>query len=293
MSARTILRSGALKLHLLPGVGGSIARFDRIVGGQRQALLRGTDRDYAGVLDMACFPLVPFCNRIQAGTFQCDGRVVRLTPNMAPDPSPLHGQGWLSAWQVESAREDHATLAFRHEADEWPWDYEARLSFDLDPAGLTVRLACRNHSDARMPCGLGLHPYFPCDARTVLDTRVECVWTVDEHVLPVAREAAEGRYDLRRRGICGQALDNGFGGWSGAAELAWPDEGLSLRLSSPGCAYFQVYAPREGGLFVAEPVQHANAALNEPQEEWESLGVVTLDPGQERTLLARFDVTER
>ena len=47
-----------------------------------------------------------------------------------------------------------------------------------------------------MPCGLGQHPYFPCGPQTRIDTRVTDAWTIDEHVLPVEKVPAEGRYDL-------------------------------------------------------------------------------------------------
>ena len=50
MTGRLVLAAGELALHLLPAVGGSIARFDRAAHGNRQALLRGTDRDEVGRL---------------------------------------------------------------------------------------------------------------------------------------------------------------------------------------------------------------------------------------------------
>ena len=53
--------------------------------------------------------------------------------------------------------------------------------------------------------------------------KVECAWTIDEKVLPVERVPAEGRYDLRDRLVCGQDLDNGFGGWGGEALMSDPD----------------------------------------------------------------------
>jgi len=289
VSTRAILRSGALEVQLLPSVGGSIARFDRLAGGRRQPLLRGTDSDKSDPLTMACFPLVPFCNRIRGGEFRCGGETVRLAPNLPSDPSPLHGQGWLLPWELEQVGEGEAEMRFTHPAGEWPWDYEAAQRVMLDPAGLTVELSCRNRSARPMPCGLGLHPYYPCDANTTLDTQVESVWTVDAQILPLARQPAEGAYDLRARRICGQSLDNGFSGWSGSATIDWPGEGAGLRLSSPDCRYFQVYSPGSGGLFVVEPVQHANAALNAPQEDWAQLGIALLQPGEARRMSARFE----
>ncbi len=52
-----------------------------------------------------------------------------------------------------------------------------------------------------------------------------------------------------------------------------PDWPYELRLSSPEARFFQLYSPSHGGIFVAEPVTHANAALNEPESEWPELGM--------------------
>ena len=153
-----------------------------------------------------------------------------------------------------------------------------------------MRLSCRNLSAEAMPCGLGLHPYFPCTSSTVLDTEVTHAWTVDAQVLPVERVPAAGRYDLRRRPVCGQGLDNGFDGWSGSARIVWPKRGLGLELSSPDAPRFQLYSPTRGGLFVAEPVQNANAALNRPEADWADAGLRLLAQGEEALLRARFAV---
>jgi aldose 1-epimerase len=290
MDRRLTLRAGALEVQLLPAVGGSIVRFDRIFEGRQQQLLRGTDAAISDVLEASCFPLVPYVNRIRGGTFSCDGRAVTLSLNSPGDPSPMHGQGWRAAWEVGEESENHATLSFHHKAGEWPWEYEATQRITLDEHGLSLDLSCRNLSPERMPCGLGFHPYYPCTAETMLDTGVESAWTIDAAVLPVDNVPARGRYDLWARHICGQALDNGFDGWNGAASITWPGEEASLRLSSPDAGRFQVYSPPQGGLFVAEPVQNANAALNAPQSQWSKLGLTILEQGQSSALHARFDV---
>lgn len=290
MDGRLTLRAGALEVQLLPAIGGSIVRFDRVADGARQPLLRGVDGEIGDVLEAACFPLVPYVNRIRGGAFTCDGRTVSLSLNSPGDPSPMHGQGWRAAWDVAAAGADQATLSYRHAAGEWPWDYQATQRFVLDEQGLSLELACRNLSPERMPCGLGFHPYYPCDPDTVLDAAVASAWTVDAAVLPVANVPATGRYDLGARRICGQGLDNGFDGWSGEASITWPGEPASLRLSSPDAGRFQVYSPPTGGLFVAEPVQQANAALNAPQSEWPALGLTMLEQGKVVRLHARFDV---
>ena len=282
------LAAGDLRLVLAPQVGGSIARFERTGGGARTPILRGAEGVPASVLDCASFPLVPYCNRIRQGRFEFRGREVRLQPNMKGDPSPLHGQGWLAAWEVEGRSEHEAELVYRHRGGEWPWDYEARQHFRLSAEALELRLTCRNMSRGPMPCGLGQHPYFHCTPETRLATSVREAWTIDAKVLPVEKVPATGRYDLSDRLVCGQDLDNGWGGWGGSARIHTPGQPFRIEMSSPEAEFFQLYSPASGAIFVAEPVGHANAALNEPEEKWQDLGMQVLGPREEAELTMRI-----
>lgn len=285
------LSAGSLTLQLVPPLGGSIAAFMYATAdGERIPCLRGVEGNSTDPLDHACFPLVPFVNRVRGGRFSFREREVVLQPNLPGDPSPLHGQGWRAAWEVASAGAGEAELVFRHAAGEWPWAYEARQHFALVPEGVTICLSCTNRDDEPMPCGLGLHPYFPCDTDTRIDAAVDCAWTVDAQVLPVEQVPAEGTYGLRDRLICGQGLDNGFGGWSGTAHVETPGLPFRIELSSPDAPFLHVYSPESGGVFAAEPVSHANAALNEAEEDWPALGLRVLAPGETMSLTMRIAV---
>ena len=285
------LAAGPLELVVSPDVGASIVRLDYVTESGRTPILRGAEGEFRSPLEAGNFPLVPYCNRIRNGRFSFRGRDITISRNMESDAIPLHGDGWLAAWEVVRAAESRAHLVYRHEPGEWPWRYEAEQLFELDEGGLSLRLSCRNLSDEPMPCGLGQHPYFHCAPETRLDTRVTDAWTIDEKVLPVEKVPAAGRYDLADRLICGQDLDNGFGGWGGSARLETPGLPFRIDVSSPDARFFQVYSPASGGIVVAEPVSHANAALNEPEEAWEELGLHVLEPGGEMSLSARISVT--
>jgi aldose 1-epimerase len=290
-TAPTILSAGRLRLELRPGIGGSISRFAWSNDGMEWPVFRGAEPGQTFILEMGSFPLVPWVNRVRGGGFGFRGRHVELSPELRIDPSPLHGHGWLAPWQVQSAEQAQATLAFRHEAGEWPWTYSARQDFTLDDEGLSISLSCTNESDTAMPCGLGHHPYFPCGPETRLDTKVDCTWTIDELVLPVEKVAAEGRFSMSDRSVCAQSLDHGFGGWGGWTRISDPNWPFRVEFSSPTARFFQLYSPPEGGFFVAEPVTHANTAMNAPEEDWPELGMEVLEPGETMVLETRFEVT--
>jgi aldose 1-epimerase len=276
-------------MELSPSIGGSISTFEWRDGGSSRPILRESHSPLEKAVEAASFPLVPYVNRIRGGHFSFRGREVRIARNMAGDPSPLHGQGWLNPWRVIELSELHVVLSYRHDPGEWPWAYEALQAFALDERGFEGSLACRNLSDEPMPCGLGQHPYFPCGPGTLLDTEVTHAWTIDEKVLPVEKVPAQGKYDLNDRLICGQDLDNGWGGWGGSARISDPGWPYEVRLHSKA-RFFQVYSPPQGEVFVAEPVTHANAALNAPEEQWRELGLKVLEPGEEMSLPMRLDV---
>jgi aldose 1-epimerase len=284
------LKWDCVRLKLCPALGGSISALAWADGDDLSPVLRPSPEPLERVLDSASFPLVPFVNRIRGGCFAFHGRQVWLEPNMDGDPNPLHGQGWTKPWQVESSNQAVAVLCFEHEPGQWPWAYEARQYFRIGQGALAMRLTCRNLSDEPMPCGLGFHPYFHCGPETRIRTCVETVWTVDENVLPVERVPASGRYAIADDPVCGRDLDNGYGGWSGRALLSDPGWPFEIHLSSRQALYFQLYSPAQGGIFVAEPVTHANAALNAPEEQWAKLGLRILEPGEEMALDARIAV---
>src|SRR3982750_2107518 len=93
------LTAGKLRIELSPSIGGAILGFEGAEGAPSRAILRKCNSSLQNVLDASSFPLVPYVNRIRDGHFTFRGREVRLAPNMAGDPSPLHGQGGLNPWQ--------------------------------------------------------------------------------------------------------------------------------------------------------------------------------------------------
>lgn len=273
------LEGGGYRLSIDPLRGGSIARFDW----QGAPLMRPACGP--SVLGTACFPLVPFSNRIAHGRFAAEGREVRLTPNMpgSDHPHPLHGFGWLAEWHVIEQDGASATIEHVWPGGEWPWRYQARQHFQLGEDGLLVTLDVTNLDEEPMPAGLGLHPYFPRTPEARYHGLHRGEWRNDADCLPVSldgRDAAIDWWDGRPVGD--RWVDTVYAGREGVLQIDWPERGLELTITpSDGLPHTVVYAPKGGDFFCIEPVSHATDAFNRGE-----LGL--LAPGDTRRVSIQF-----
>lgn len=275
-----LLRNQAMRLVLDPQRGGAI----RELSWQGRPLLRPTP---AGLgddpFDMACFPMVPYVNRVARGCFRYDGHSVRLQRNWSRDPHPLHGQGWKAPWSVAASSQAEATLVFEGGGNDWPWKYVCEERCQLLANGLLVELTVRNVDRSPMPAMLGLHPYFPDRSRAQLGARLPSVWLTDAQVLPVRETPTPAQWMFDpAQDIATQALDNCFAGWNGVATLRWPDRTLSIQAS--GCPYLHVYSPPGRDFFCVEPQSAPPGALERQAGEAARIG-----PGEQLSIQVRFE----
>ena len=184
MPQSIFLASGGARVDLSPQTGGAIAAFTF----EGRNVMRPTPaeaRETGDVRAHACYPLVPYSNRIAEARFAFGGRDVELERNFGGHPHAIHGVGWQRPWRVVARDATSALLAFEHaaaSADEraWPWPFRATqwfgLAADARGATLTAKLAIVNTGDDSFPFGLGFHPFFPRTATTALDFDVAAVW---------------------------------------------------------------------------------------------------------------------
>lgn len=281
---------------LLPGAGGSIARFR--AGGQDifrpaddAALAAGNARR------LGVFPLVPFSNRIADGRFTWQGIDHRLRPNFPGEPHAVHGEGFQAGWTVAGQGDDHAVLVHDHDgrADgAWPFPYRATQRFDWQPGRLAVTLTIENRASVAAPAGLGLHPYFALGAGTRLTVRADRLWQRDDRKLPTAAGPVPAALALDRGGdFATLGLDHCLSGWDGRAVLDWPDRGLTLEMTAdPVFAHVMVASPLSPVHGAVEPVTHVPDPFAIEAREPGASGLATLAPGQALSGTVRF-VTSR
>ncbi|WP_267393799.1 MULTISPECIES: aldose 1-epimerase [unclassified Sphingomonas] len=261
-------------VDLLPALGGAVAALRR--GGAD--IFRPTAPGADHPLLTACFPLVPYANRIADGRFAVDGEHYALPRNVEGQDHPLHGVGWLVPWTIDEANDRHATLRHDHAGDvHWPWAYAATQSFMLDDDGLRVTLSVTNHDARAMPVSLGFHPYFMRGPVTTVRFAADGLWLVDAGLLPTEQVAADRLGDWAGGDTPDRAtlIDNSYTGWSGEAIIGRADG--DLRLAGGGTPFLHLFMPPGEDFFCVEPVTAMPDGLNRAAP-------VLLAPGESRTI---------
>lgn len=287
------LHAGRAEVGVAPEIGGAITHFRWTDGARTHDWLRPATADdlVAGSADrLACFPLVPFSNRIRDGRFVFGRRCIRVPPGRPPQRHPLHGHGWQRPWTVTERGASRVALELDHAGDAWPFPYRARQDFVLTADELAVTLSVENRGREPMPVGLGLHPYFPRTPRCRLFAPVTAMWATDADLLPTGLVAADPR-------LCAGdglpvdevALDNAFAGWSGHARIRWPERDVALELDAdPPLAFLVVYSPAGASFFCAEPASHCTDAFNLATQARTDTGMLTLAPRGRVAATVRF-----
>jgi len=274
------LHAGALRLALRPDLGGSIAG---LWHGDTPVLRSTEPALLTGARESACFPLVPYSNRLGYRRFRWKGHDHTTLPNFEGSPHSVHGVGWIRPWELVSHSAIDVGLRLRHEPDgHWPFGFEASQYFSLTPESLVAQMVITNTADVAQPIGLGWHPYFPKRQRSRLHIECSDRWDSDAEKLPV-RKVAQPGIDSD---VSHLDFDNGFEGWKGPARIR--DEKFSLQLRS-SLGYLVVYTPQDRDYFCVEPVSHVGNAIH--MADPAAHGLRSLQPGESFEASMTLDVT--
>lgn len=263
------LHCGDLRLALRADLGGSIAG---LWHGDLPVMRSTQPEHLAAARQSACYPLVPYSNRLAYRRFRWLGREYTTEPNFDDNPHSVHGVGWLRSWEVVSCSAVDAVLRYGHTPDaHGPFAFEARQFFLLALHSLSVRMTVMNTSDVAQFVGVGWHPYFPKRECSHLHIKVEDRWEPDAAGLPVGKVTQLG-IDAA---VVSLGFDHCFDGWTGPASIR--DEKPSLRLTS-SLTHLVVYTPTDKPYFCVEPVSHVSNAIhmNDPAAH----GLRTLQPAE-------------
>jgi aldose 1-epimerase len=169
------LVAGHARAEINPACGGALASFSF----RGIDVLRPTPAGTRDVSLHACYPLVPYSNRIADALLQFEQRAWQLARNLGDHPHAIHGIGWHRPWTIRARDESSALLALDHDAGgegayAWPWPLGALQALSLRDVGdsrgavLALKLTIANPGVSAFPFGLGWHPFFVRGATTEL-----------------------------------------------------------------------------------------------------------------------------
>jgi aldose 1-epimerase len=286
------LESGDHQLHLVPELGGGIAAWNWKSPQGWAPLLRPWDGISEDRYALACFPLVPWSNRITQGGFEHAGIFHPVRPNRADEAYPIHGDGWLQQWHVAAQTQDSIQLALESHAFAGnPYEYLCTQNFKLLPQGLTIALTVTHTGQGSMPYGLGLHPYFLRNGATRLRSKASGVWLSGTDPIPTSHtNVLPPTWDYNEPApLSGPLIDNCFTGWDGVSVIEYPDRGWSITLSmADSSGYSLMYRPPGLDYFCLEPITHPIDAFHMPERP----GLVSLSTGQSLRLTTTLTVNQ-
>jgi aldose 1-epimerase len=240
------------------------------------------------------FPMIPFANRIEDSRFRYDGATVSAAANVAGTRHVIHGHGWQSAWNVADRSDTACTMVYRREASsDWPWRYEGRQAFEILGNSLRITLAVRNLSASPMPCGLGLHPFFPASDGASLQLEAERIWNGHLREFPRERIPVPPELSFRDNAPVSDRVgtDHCYDGWRRRAVVTYASARHAVVIEGGEAARFVVVYVPGSGYFCVEPVTHAANAVNLPDPA--ATGLWTLAPAESRAVSASISLTTR
>lgn len=284
------LKAGNFKVVVAPEVGGSIACYSYRSNGRNVDIFRpltnfdeGPDR----VLEMGCFPLVPYSNRIRDGKIKAGKYSLCLPKNNPPEPHSCHGTGWKAPWNITQQTSHSITLELPLN-EEFPLLYTARQQISLTPLQLEITLSLTNSGPHDFPAGLGLHPYFPERSEAEVIAKLPQEWCLDENSMPI-KSMKNKDYDLFQAGQKAQDLKemSAYADWDGSTTVNWPQSGRKLVITTtPPLAHLLMWAPEGEEFFCVEPSSHAIDGFNLALDGLENVGGTILAP--EQTITQKF-----
>lgn len=255
-----ILKNKNLEIQINSDLGAALHYF-RFNG---KDVLRPALDNVNSPIQQSLFLMLPYCSYIKDGHFNYFG-ISRHVPQTAPEfPFPIHGDAWLKKWTVEKQTDTSATLSYIHKKENgFPFNYTAKVCYELEQNQLKITLTIYNPSDLPMPCGMGVHPYFLYPQNAKLSFPSSHIWYHKNDPIFDRPYPTPSQWNFEKGAVISEDFDTAFGGWNGIATISYPYQNLKIDISAQDIFHHLIlYAPKNVNYFCLEPVSNTPDAFN-------------------------------
>ncbi len=284
------LRSTGGRAVILPEFGGRLHQLFVVIDGREEPLLFSPDDPaeyHTWPTRGGSFPMAPWANRINSGTFPWAGQAVSVPAEGTPHA--IHGRVFNRPWEVV-ARTSRVVELLTTFDDGWPWQGRAWQRFEITPTGLRMKMEVRSEREA-FPAGCGWHPWFRRDVAGAESVKVVVPASkryILDHQIPTGELVAPlGDYDLTSGITLGdRRLDDCYTGLTSPIEVDWGR--VRLRISIEGVEpHVMVHTPPQA--FCIEPQTCAPDAFNLDARGFRGVGAAIVIPGRPVSIASRWD----
>ena len=291
-----ILSSDKLSVGILPELGAALSFMRYQKGAETCDILRPTSGQISDPNLAAMFPMLPYCGRIRGGSFTYWGILRKVPKNHTGFSEPLHGDGWLTPWQVVTQSPSEVTLRMIHDkkGDGFPFSYTAEITYTVTGNELSIKMTVHNPSPLPMPCGLGVHPFFVRTKDVMLNYKSQVVWSNESDPIFDDPYTTPAAWDFDGGKPLNNAVFNTcFGGFEEQAEIFYPDKKLKIAIRTTDIFHHVVlYAPKGKNFFCLEPWSLATNAFNLASDGVIGTGIRSIGPNQDLTGTISFKIQE-
>lgn len=209
--------------------------------------------------NVALFPLLPLANRVKGDSYELNGKTITL-PQHPTAQEYLHGDGWVSNWELVSTNPTEATLGLKMSHDNG-YDYSAYFSLKLVGKSLMMELAIKHLGLKPRLYGLGLHPYFVRDQSTKLHFAHANFYEDGACHLPKPAAPAPERLNFNEPKDIPEEFINHL--YQAGAKVTIERGGHCISLESD-CPYLMLYTLAGAKFIAIEPQSHVTDAVHCP-----------------------------
>jgi aldose 1-epimerase len=182
--------------------------------------------------------VAPWPNRLKDGRFSLEGKDYRFA-KLDAENNANHGLLEQVALEVRSHREDKLVLGHRFGSQEYPFDVDLEVSFEI-AEGFSVAATATNFGSSAAPFALGFHPYFRLVAPGQLTANVSQHLKTDERKIPISREAVDG---LEIKFPSKQSYDDCYFDPNWRAEFHTAE--FAFEMTQQNLPYLMIYTPED------------------------------------------------